>query len=266
MFRVGIGMLVLACAACAASVRPSGSAAGGAAIEPVPAAAAPAPSSKGSAIWPPRMPCAGNFESVPLGKWAEYEETYLDVTRIKERVALVAREEDEITIETTTETRPGDRTVFATVFAGKDPDWRVTRNVFQVSEAVPMDAPPIAPAQQPYPRVDPKKLLGTEMVKVRAGLFRAQHYRYRTAYGELVDFWIDASVAPIGLIKLEAEQKQLAGFHGGFKFELVATGSGAIPQITRAASPFDPTVLEQRGLPWTRQARVGPQPPAKVIQ
>ena len=77
------------------------------------------------------------------------------------------------------------------------------------------------------------------MISVRAGLFRAKHYRYRTPYGERVDYWIDDSVAPIGLIKLEAEQKQHSGFRGGFKFELVAMGSGAIPQVTKPARPFD---------------------------
>jgi hypothetical protein len=104
------------------------------------------------------------------------------------------------------------------------------------------------------------------MVSVRAGLFKARHYRYRTAYGETVDYWIDDSVPPIGLVKLEAEQKQNAAFRGGFKFELVGTGSGAIPQVTRPARPFDAALLKKRGLPWTRQARVGPQPPAKIIQ
>jgi hypothetical protein len=108
--------------------------------------------------------------------------------------------------------------------------------------------------------------VGTEMISVRAGLFKAKHYRYHTPYGEQVDYWIDDSVAPIGLIKLEAEQKQHAGFHGGFKFELVGMGSGAIPQVTKTARPFDARLLARRGLPWTRHARVGPQPPAKVIQ
>ena len=75
------------------------------------------------------------------------------------------------------------------------------------------------------------------MISVRAGLFRAKHYRYRTPYGERVDYWIDDSVAPIGLIKLEAEQKQHSGFPGGFKFELVAMGSGAIPQVTKPRAP-----------------------------
>ena len=80
----------------------------------------------------------GNFEEVPLGKWADYEETYLDAATIKERVALVAREADVVTLETTTETRPGDRTVFATVFAGaSSAGWRVTGNVFQVGDDEP---------------------------------------------------------------------------------------------------------------------------------
>ena len=277
MLRAGALTLATALAACAVPVqqqqqlqpadrpptaRESASSTTAATDEPT--SAAPPPTA--GAIWPPRMPAAGRFEEVPLGKWAEYQETYLGATTIKERVALVAREAEAVTLETTTETRPGDKTVFATVFAGKNDSWRVTSNVFQVDDEDPMEAPAAAPAQQPYPRADSKKLIGTELVSVRAGLFKAKHYRYRTAYGERVDFWIDDSVPPIGLVKLEAEQKQHAGFTGGFTFELVQTGSGAIPQITKPARPFDATLLERRGVPWSRQARVGPQPPAKIVQ
>lgn len=273
MLRAGALTLAMALAACAVPVQQQrqsppgsdstaqGAAAGAATDEP----AGTGPPPMAGAIWPPRMPAAGRFEEVPLGKWADYQESYLGAATIKERVALVAREADAITLETTTETRPGDRTVFATVFAGKDDSWRVTSNVFQVDDEDPMEAPATGPAQQPYPRVDARKLIGTELVSVHAGLFKAKHYRYRTAYGERVDFWIDDSVAPIGLVKLEAEQKQHAGFTGGFTFELVETGSGAIPQITKPARPFDATLLQKRGVPWTRQARVGPQPPAKVV-
>ena len=274
MLRVSALTLATALAACAVPVqqqqkadgdqtaREQAANAGAATDEPSSAALPPV----AGAIWPPRMPAAGHFEEVPLGKWADYQETYLGAATIKERVALVAREAEGITLETITETRPGDRTVFATVFAGKDDSWRVTSNVFQVDDEDPMEAPATGPAQQPYPRADSKKLIGTELVSVRAGLFKAKHYWYRTAYGERVDFWIDESVPPIGLVKLEAEQKQHPGFNGGFTFELVQTGSGAIPQITKRARPFDATLLERRGLPWTRQARVGPQPPAKIVQ
>src|SRR6188472_37078 len=114
------------------------------------------PAAAAGAIWPPRMPAAGNFEEVPLGKWADYEETYLGAAIIRERVALVSREAEMVTLETTTETRPGDRTVFATEFAGaNNAGWRVTSNVFQVGDDEPMESPATGPAQQPYPRADP---------------------------------------------------------------------------------------------------------------
>jgi hypothetical protein len=129
-----------------------------------------------------------------------------------------------------------------------------------------MEAPAVKPSQQPYPRVDPKKLVGIDTVRVRAGTFRAKHYRDRTEYGELVDFWIDESVGPIGLVRLESEQRQHPTIRAGFTYELVAVGNDAIPQITKAARPFDAALLKKRGLPWTRQTRVGPQPPAKVVQ
>src|SRR4051812_11155491 len=89
-------VMVLAVAACAAPVRqvdpatnaPTPAAANASGPEPAPPVAA------AGAIWPPRMPAAGNFEEVPLGKWADYDETYLDAATIRERVALVAREAD----------------------------------------------------------------------------------------------------------------------------------------------------------------------------
>jgi hypothetical protein len=212
------------------------------------------------------MPCGVDFEAVPLGKWSDYEETYLASTTIKERIALVGKGSDEVTIETTTEMKPGDRTVFATTFAPAAAGaWQVTRNVFQVGDDYPMDAPPTAAGQQPYPRANPAKLVGVETISVRAGSFRAKHYRYRTPYGEQVDFWTDDTVWPIGVVKLEAEQKQLPSISAGFVFELVATGSGAIPQVTKPVRPFDAAVVKKRGLPWTRQGRLGPQPPAKVV-
>jgi hypothetical protein len=229
--------------------------------------ALPPPPPEAFAVWPPRMPTAFDFDDVPLGRWAEYEETYMGTTTIKERVALVAKGSDGNTVETTTEMKPGQKTVFATSFvAAPEGGTRVVSNVFQVEGDAPMESPPLGPSEQPYPRVDPRKLVlvGIETVTVRVGTFRAKHYRDKTVFGEQVDVWVDDSVWPIGVVKLESEQKQHPTLRGGFKFELAATGGAAIAQITTAARPFDPAILRKRGLPWTRQARVGPQPPARV--
>src|SRR5262245_30530896 len=90
--------LSLALAACAA---------------PVKEAPPPARTDEPFAVWPPQMPSAIELDLVPLGRWAQYEETYLGTVTIKERVALVAKGADGNTIETTTEMPGGDKTVFA---------------------------------------------------------------------------------------------------------------------------------------------------------
>jgi hypothetical protein len=233
---------------------------------PVKEAPPPAHAEEMFAVWPPLMPGAVDLDTVPLGRWAQYEETYLGSTTIKERIALVGKGADGNTIETTTEMPNGEKAIFATTFGAASDGGGVQAAVFQVGDDEPMQAPSVPSSQQPYPRVDPSKLVGVDTISVRVGTFRAKHYRDRTSFGEQVDFWIDDSVGPIGLIKLEAEQKQHPTIRAGFTFQLVATGNDAIPLITRAARPFDASVLKRRGLPWTRQSRVGPQPPAKVVQ
>ena len=136
MFRVSVLTLVLVLvAACAAPVQQQAGARAPAvtASDGKKEGDGAADRRDGRRDWPPRMPCAGNFEEVPLGKWADYEETYLDAATIKERVALVA-EAEAVTLETTTETKPGDRTVFATCSRRPTRGWRVTSNVFQVAD------------------------------------------------------------------------------------------------------------------------------------
>ena len=240
----------------------------GACAAPVKEAPPPAHTEEQFAVWPPMMPSAIELDMVPLGRWAEYDETYLGAVTIKERVALVAKGAEGNTLETTTEMAGGNKTVFATVLTGRESAGagRVVSNVFQVADDDPMQTPPLAPGQAPYPRLDVSRLVGVDTIGTRAGSFRARHYRDKTPYGEQVDFWIDETVGPLGLVKLEAEQRQHPTIRAGFTFELVATGGNAIPQITKPAVPFDAAVLKKRGLPWTRQSRVGPQPPAKVVQ
>ena len=73
------------------------------------------------------------------------------------------------------------------------------------------------------------KLVGVDTVSVaRRGRSARSTTATAPSYGEQVDFWIDDSVGPIGLIRLEAEQKQHPTIRAGFKFELVATGNDAV--------------------------------------
>src|SRR5881394_590461 len=104
MARASVLILTVAIAACAATKASTNGPSSGAADEPF-------------AVWPPRMPSAIDLDTVPLGRWAEYEEIYLGSTTIKERVALVGRGADGATIETTTEMPTGDKTVFANLIA-----------------------------------------------------------------------------------------------------------------------------------------------------
>ena len=73
------GAIALAVSACAA---------------PTKEAPPPAHTEEALAVWPPRMPCALELDTVPMGRWAEYAETYLGSVTIKERVALVGKGAD----------------------------------------------------------------------------------------------------------------------------------------------------------------------------
>ena len=118
-----------------------------------------------------------------------------------------------------------------------------------------MESPAIGPGAAAVPARRPEQAGRQDMVSVRAGVVPRQALPLPDAYGEQVDFWIDDSVAPIGLIKLEAEQKQHAGFRGGFKFELVATGGGAIPQVTSRRSRSTPRCCRSRAAVDAPRAR-----------
>ena len=194
------------------------------------------------------MPAAFALDQVPIGSWAEYAWGLADLaaSRRVERLAVVARGPDGVTIEASEEETFDERVVQATTYAaGGELRGESRRNVFQMGDDQPMEAP-TRPARR-YARVDPSKLVGTETITVRAGTFTAKHYRDRTAYGEQVDFWIDDAVKPFGLVKLDAEQKQHPALGNHFDVELVGSGSDAVPLITRPARPFDVEYLKNRG-------------------
>jgi hypothetical protein len=134
-----------------------------------------------------------------------YEERYLDAATIRERVAWWRAR----ATRSRSRRRPrqtGDKTVFATeLSAAQEPGWHVTGTSSRSATRIRWRRRH-EPGATALPVRRSEEARGTEMVSVRAGLFKAKHYRYRTAYGETVDYWIDDSVAPIGLVKLEASR------------------------------------------------------------
>jgi hypothetical protein len=202
-------------------------------------------------------PLALDLKKVPVGSWAEYTMTIgagAGMT-VKSRWALVARDANSNTIETSAEGAPldpiGGKMTMKLVLV-PDPvksDHPVKQMVLKRGESDPMEMPldmPGMPAQR-FEKPDPKKLVGKEQVKVAGGSFKASHYR-DVNKSATTDFWISEEVGPLGLIKLTTVPKPGATGPMGqplppVSMQLTAKGKDAKPAITKAAKPFDPAAL-----------------------
>jgi len=195
---------------------------------------------------PPSLPYACDLRAVPVGAWAEYQQSIPGLNIKTEKPAAVSRGPEGITIETTRQDFPG--IVMAVLLEpGTRGIGRLKRLTFQDGGYDPMDTPIDEKRQHFYRNLDGQTPVGEETVSVRAGTFLTKRYRYKTAWDETVDVWIDAAVWPLCVVKLEAELKQGWPYGNRFHYELVATGTGATAQITRPAIPFDVEVLKKRG-------------------
>jgi len=206
--------------------------------------AAPAAQAPPTSLILPAVPYACDLRAVPVGTWAEYQRKVPGVNVMTEKVAAVSRGPDGITIETS----PWRDFVTALLLdPGTRGEGRLKRITFQAGAYDPMDNPIDEKRQHFYRSLDGQTPVGEETVTVRAGTFRTKRYRYKTAWDETVDVWIDAAVWPLCVVKLEAELKQ--GWPDGnrFDYELTATGTGATAQITRPAIPYDSEALKKRG-------------------
>src|SRR4029078_432724 len=102
----------------------------------------------------------------------------------------------------------------------------------QLCAETPMQCP-FTPVQQQFNKPNPKMLVKEESVTVKGGTFKAKHYRDKTPNGDTVDYWIRDKVFPLGLVKMESEQKQNPAVKGPIKIELTAIGKGAKQAITK---------------------------------
>lgn len=200
----------------------------------------------------PPMPYACDLEAVPVGAWADYEVKGPGIEARTERKAAVARGPEGITIEMT---HRRDFVVAELLAPGKGVEERVRKTTVQDGDYDPMDSSSDRKHQRPYRDLESLTLIGEDEVSVRGGTFHTKRYRYRTDFDEAVEVWVNDTLWPICVVKLDAELKQPWRASGRFNYEVIATGSGATPKITRPAIPFDAEVVKKRNA-----ARMGHPP------
>jgi len=206
------------------------------------------------------MPYACDLAAVPVGSWAEYELNAPEMPTRTEKKAAVARKPEGITIETTHASRP-ELVIAALLSPGEPGDGLLRRLTIQDGDYEPMDSPVTQKQRPAFLGLDSLTLIGEDDVSIRAGTFHTRRYRYQTSFDETVEVWINDTVWPICVVKLDAELKQPWVASGRFSYELLATGTGATPQITRSAIPFDVEILKKRARNRVRGPGLPPPAP-----
>jgi hypothetical protein len=205
-------------------------------------------------------PLALDLKKVPVGSWAEYTVTIGGGggMTMKSRWALVARDANGSTLETSVEGGPvammGGKMVMKVALVA-DPlksDKPIKQAVVQVGDRDPMEMPLNMPNMPPqkFQKPDPKKLVGKEQIKVAAGTFKTSHYHDVTERG-VIDLWVSEGVGPLGMVKMTATPP--AGKQDPqtppISMELTGKGKDAKGIITKSPKPFDPAELGGAGAP-----------------
>jgi hypothetical protein len=144
-------------------------------------------------------------------------------------------------------TAAGGKMVMQAVLApGGEKDGKTEKLIMQIGSNDPMEMPAQLAGQKQFTKPDPKTLVGSETVKVAGGSFKAKHFREKTPTGDNVDYWVSDKVPPLGVVKIESEQKSNPAIQGIIKIELAAMGGDAKPSITKPAKPFDQGAMIQQ--------------------
>jgi len=194
------------------------------------------------------MPMAVDLAKVPAGSWADYAMTMGQLPSMKMRIALVSKNATGNTIETSLEggmmAAAGKMVMQMVLAPGADPVAKKT--VMQIGAGDPMDLPVAMTGEKPFTKPNNKGLVGSETIKVAGGSFKAKHYRDKSPQGEKIDYWVSDSVLPLGLVKVEVDQKSNPQIKGKVSLELAAMGKDAKPAITKPPKPFDQAALMQQ--------------------
>ena len=129
--------------------------------------------------------------------------------------------------------------------------------LMQMGTADPMELP-VSGDQQHFSKPNPKMLVKEESVTVKGGTFKAKHYRDKTPNGDTIDYWISEKVFPLGLVKMESEQKTNPNIKGPIKIELAAVGKG--PSSHHQAGEADGSGADAAD-DGRRGTRARPRPP-----
>jgi hypothetical protein len=197
----------------------------------------------------PPMPIAVDLAKVPAGSWADYAMTMGQLPSMKMRIALVAKTAaGGNTIETSLEggmmAAAGKMVMQIVLSPGNDPVAKKT--VMQIGASDPMELPVAMAGEKPFTKPNNKGLVGSETVKVSGGSFKAKHYRDKSPQGDKIDYWVSESAPPLGLVKVEVDQKSNPQIKGKVALELAATGKDAKPLVTKQPKPFDQAALMQQ--------------------
>jgi hypothetical protein len=204
----------------------------------------------------PPTPLVVDLAKVAVGSWATYTTTLAN-NKMATKVALVKHAASGTTLEMSVEggmvAKAGN--VITQMILGPGESASVQKMIVQVGTNDPMEMPLQGGSTQGFVKPDPKTLIKEETVKVAAGSFKTKHYRITTTPGDTADFWVSDKVAPIGVVKMEMNQKSNPMIPGQIRMELTATGKGAKVTITKPAKPFDQSTL-------MKESMAGAPPPA----
>ena len=214
----------------------------------------------------PPMPMAIELAKVPVGSWADYKMVMGQLPPMKMRMALVTKSAAANVIETSVEggmmAAAGKMVMHMELAPSADAS--VKKVVMQLGSGDPMELPMEMSGNKPFTKPNPKSLVGPETVKTATGSYKTKHYREKTPQGDKIDFWVSESVPPLGIVKIEVEQKNNPQIKGKMVFELTGMGKDATAAVTKPAKPFDQAKLMQQmmGAASGGGAGAGKSPPS----
>jgi hypothetical protein len=196
----------------------------------------------------PPMPIAMDLAKVPPGSWADYSVTMAQFPPMKLRMSLVARTPAGNVVESAVEggmmAMVGKMVIQMTLSPGAE--GTLKKSIIQLGANDPMEMPAEMKGTKPFVKPNPKGLVGSETIKTGAGSFKTKHYRDKTPQGDKIEYWVNDTVPPFGLVKVEVDQKSNPQVKGTSTFLVSAMGKDAKSSITKPAKPFNQATLMQQ--------------------